>query len=320
MYNALLGGVDLEGHSFCYTNPLINTERTLWHVCPCCVGNIPRTLLMMPTWTYVKSENGIYVNMFVGSRIHVGKVGGTQVEMVQKTDYPWKGTVAITVNPEQKKNFSVFVRVPNRTTSKLYEESPALNGLRSLKLNGESIQPHIQKGYAVITREWHAGDRIEFELPMEPQRVTADERVRADLGSAALKYGPLIYNVETADQQNIEQKLSDEPLHAEWKPDLFGGVIVLTGKWENGSPMTAIPNYARMNRAGAPHEYLGDPDINYAPGSTTGSGAKTPSKAPTVAAPASPVIVTSSAGAGNTIPADNRRYGRETRVDSKVWI
>ena len=46
MYNALLGGVDLEGRSFCYTNPLINTERTLWHVCPCCVGNIPRTVLM----------------------------------------------------------------------------------------------------------------------------------------------------------------------------------------------------------------------------------------------------------------------------------
>ena len=50
MYNALLGGVALDGKSFCYTNPLVNTQRTLWHTCPCCVGNIPRTLLMMPTW------------------------------------------------------------------------------------------------------------------------------------------------------------------------------------------------------------------------------------------------------------------------------
>ena len=100
MYNALLGGVALDGKSFCYTNPLINTERALWHVCPCCVGNLSRTLLMIPTWTYVKDSTGLYVNMFVGSRIHVGQVAGTDVEVVQKTDYPWNGAVSITVNPE----------------------------------------------------------------------------------------------------------------------------------------------------------------------------------------------------------------------------
>ena len=59
MYNALLGGVDLEGKNFYYTNPLINTERAQWHVCPCCVGNIPRTLLMIPTWTYAKDNTGL---------------------------------------------------------------------------------------------------------------------------------------------------------------------------------------------------------------------------------------------------------------------
>jgi hypothetical protein len=83
MYNALLGSVDLEGKNFCYTNPLINTTRTSWHVCPCCVGNIPRTLLMIPTWSYVKGRDGVYVNLFIGSRVNVGKVAGTDVEMVQ---------------------------------------------------------------------------------------------------------------------------------------------------------------------------------------------------------------------------------------------
>ena len=92
MYNALLGGVALDGKSFCYTNPLVNTQRTVWHVCPCCVGNIPRTLLMMPTSACVKDKTGLYVNLFVGSRIRVGKIAGTNVEMVQKTDYPWKGS------------------------------------------------------------------------------------------------------------------------------------------------------------------------------------------------------------------------------------
>ena len=223
MYNALLGGVALDGKSYCYTNPLINTERALWHVCPCCVGNIPRTLLMIPTWTYVKDKTGLYVNMFVGSRIKVGQVAGTDVEMVQKTDYPWKGSVSITVNPEQAKTFSVYVRIPNRTTSKLYTDSPVVSGVKSFAVNGQEMTPKIRKGYAVVTREWKAGDRIELELPMEPQRVVADQRIKADAALVALKYGPLVYNVETPDNQNIDRKIGDAPLRTKWQPDLLGG-------------------------------------------------------------------------------------------------
>ena len=84
--------------------------------------------------------------------------------------------------------------------------------------------------------------------------------------------------------------------------------------------MLAIPNYARMNRVGPPREYPGDRSVNYAPGATTSTGARLPGKAPTVAAPASPVILTPTGGAGNSAPADDRRYGRNTPLDSKVWI
>ena len=320
MYNALLGGVALNGVSYCYTNPLVNTQRALWHVCPCCVGNIPRTLLMMPTWAYVKSKDALYVNMFVGSRIHVGEVAGTKVEMIQKTDYPWNGSVAITVNAEQAKAFSVYVRIPNRHTSKLYTESPSIQGFTRFTVNGRLLAPRIEKGYAVVTREWKAGDRIEIELPMEPQRVVADERIRADLGSVALKYGPLVYNVETADHQEIDQPLGDSPLKAEWRPDLLGGVMVLTGRWKDGSPMLAVPNYARMNRVGSPPEYPGDPDVDYAPGATTSTGGTTASSTTRTAAPPTPAIVTANRGAGNTTPAEGGRRGSGPRIESKVWI
>ena len=264
MYNALLGGVALDGKSYCYTNPLVNTERAEWHVCPCCVGNLSRTLLMVPTWTYVKDNSGLYVNMFVGSRIHVGEVAGTGVEVIQQTDYPWKGSVAITVNPEKAQTFSVYVRIPNRTTSKLYHDSPALSGVKRFLLNGESLRPEIRKGYAVVTREWRAGDKIELELPMEPQRVTADPRIKADAQLVALKYGPLVYNAEKVDNQDIERKIGDAPLNTVWKPFLLGGVMVITGKWSDGSDLIAIPNYARMNRVGPAHPYPMEEEVNSA--------------------------------------------------------
>jgi uncharacterized protein len=157
---------------------------------------------------------------------------------------------------------------------------------------------------------------------MEPQRVQADTRIKADLGAIALKYGPLIYNVETADRQNIEQQLSDGQLKAEWRPHLLEGTVVITGTWKDGAPMMAIPNYARMNRVGPPAEYLGDTNVNYAPGATTSNGSVTPNRGANKDAPATPASVTAQTGSGDagihgTI---NARTGSAVQVLSKVWV
>jgi len=95
---------------------------------------------------------------------------------------------------------------------------------------------------------------------MEPQRVTPDPRIAADRNLVALTYGPLVYNVERADNHNIERKPGDVPLRTEWRPDLLGGVMVITGKWADGSDLVAVPNYARMNRVGSPPEYPTEDD------------------------------------------------------------
>ncbi len=249
MYNALMGSLDLEGKNFYYTNPLSSYEaRDDWHVCPCCVGNIPRTLLMLPTWTYVTGDNAIYVNLYIGSTINVERVAGTDVQMIQKTEYPWKGNVGITVNPKVSKEFTVYVRVPNRTTSELYKPDKEVNGLKWLKVNGQMIKINVVKGYAAITRKWKAGDKIELEMPMEVQRFTADDRIESNKGRVALRYGPLVYNVEKADQQDLTKSISKAPLAVEWRNDLLDGVMVIKGTWADGTPLTAIPNYARDNR------------------------------------------------------------------------
>lgn len=255
MYNALLGATDIDGHHYTYTNPLINTERYAWHDCPCCVGNIPRTLLMMPTWAYAKSPQGLFVNLFAGSRIDVGEVAGTRVEMVQETDYPWAGTVAITVNPAAPRRFALHLRVPDRTTSELYASTPEVSGLRRLAVNGSEVRAPVVNGYAVIEREWKAGDRVDLELPMAVQRIVSRDVVAATKGKVALRYGPLIYNSEAADRQRLDVPLGNAPLATAWRGDLLNGVMTITGQWADGAPMLAVPNYARMNRAGPSPEF-----------------------------------------------------------------
>jgi DUF1680 family protein len=230
MYNALLGSIDFEGKHFYYTNPLTAyAVRDAWHVCPCCVGNIPRTLLMIPTWTYVKGDDGVYVNLYIGSTINVEKVCGTDVEMVQQTDYPWKGKVTIIVNPRQSKTFTVYVRVPNRKTSVLYTPIPELNSLQSLSVNGTNLPVSPVNGYIAINRQWKKGDKIQLEIPLEVQQITADERIEADRGRVAFRYGPLIYNVEKVDNPVIDQPIGSGSFTAVWRPDLFNGCVAIKG-------------------------------------------------------------------------------------------
>jgi hypothetical protein len=271
LYNALLGSIDLEGRNFYYQNPLDSgLPRYPWHVCPCCVGNIPRTLLMLPTWMYAKSPDGIYVNLFIGSAANVENVAGTDVEMVQSTDYPWDGKALLTVNPKTPSRFSLRIRLPNRSVSKLYAGVPEADGIESIRINGAAVKLPVEKGYAVIARTWKAGDSVELVFPLKAQRVRGIDFIAATRDRVALRYGPLVYNIEQVDGDITRILPPDSPLTPEWRGDLLGGVMVLKGVFADGGPMTAIPHYVRNNRGPLPD-----------PAAAVGSGARPAPRPPT---------------------------------------
>jgi DUF1680 family protein len=190
--------------------------------------------------------------------VKVDHFAGTSIQMVQTTDYPWSGNVSLTVNPEASKRFTMKIRIPNRSVSQLYTLTPNCDGITSIAVNGSPFTPVAQNGYAVITRDWKAGDKIDLVLPMKVQRVKASRQVTADAGRVALRCGPLIYNLESVDQ-NLNSVLSpNSVLSTEWKANLLGGVMVIKGAYADGTPMTAIPNYARLNRGGRSIVWLKD--------------------------------------------------------------
>jgi hypothetical protein len=168
--------------------------------------------------------------------------------MVQKTDYPLSGKVTLIVNPEEEKTFSLFLRVPDRSTSTLYKPSPLVQGLKSVLVNGKTVPQKIVNGYAEINRKWKSGDIVEIEMPLSVQTITPDERIEANRGRIALRYGPMIFNVEKADQPDIEKYIGMGPLTAKWRGDILDGVLTIEGTWNDGTPLIAIPNYARNNR------------------------------------------------------------------------
>jgi DUF1680 family protein len=252
LYNEVLGSLDDQANNIFYPNPLNSgAARSSWTGVPCCYGNAARTLFQMPSWLYARTSNSVYVNLFIGSSVTIPDISGTTVQMVQNTSYPWSNSVAIIVNPSTPANFTLYIRIPNRTFSALYTSTPAISGLTSIQLNGSALTPLISNGYASINRTWTAGDEVDLVLPMAIQRVRASNKVNADAGLVALQYGPLIYNIESVDQDITQVLSSSAPLSTQWNGSLLGGLMQVTGTFNNGSKLTAIPNYARLNRGGS---------------------------------------------------------------------
>jgi len=254
LYNNVLGAIELSGENFFYQNPLAAERgRYPWHGCPCCVGNIPRALIAIKDLTYSLSaeRDTLWVNHFVAGEGTIEDVAGTSLRIEQQTEYPWQGDVAIILHPESAAEFALKVRVPDRGESALYTPRPDRKDQVATKLNGEQVQNvEVVDGYATLRRKWEPGDRVDVSLPMDVQRVYADERVEADRGRVALQRGPLVYNIEDPDHGDHCRSVvvkPDAPLKAVWKEDLLGGVMAIVR--EDGS-LLAVPNYVRLNRGG----------------------------------------------------------------------
>ena len=269
LYNGVLSGISLSGDKFFYPNPLTSFgqhERTPWFTCACCPPNVARVLASVPGYFYAASDDKVYVNLFAQGTGRL-RAGGTDLEIVQTTEYPWKGDIRIEVKPEKAAELTLAVRVPgwalNRPVpSDLYAYAEAAGAAPVLKLNGEPVELRIDKGYALVGRTWRAGDVVELSLPMPVRRVAANEAVEEDRGRVAVERGPLVYCAEWPDNLGRVSNLvlpDGSALVAEARPDLLGGVVVIKGEGEALSEkagkvvtekkaVTLIPYYAWANR------------------------------------------------------------------------
>ena len=255
LYNNVVGTMDTAGNNYEYTNPLDqNFARGNWNTCPCCVGNFPRTILTMPSWMYSKNANSLYVNLYVGSVVTFNNVfGSTGVTLTQVTNYPWDGTVTLTVSPTTPTNFTLYVRSPQRSVSTAYSSTPSSDGISALDVNGSAVSTTPIKGYVAINRTWSAGDVVHITMPLNVQRIKAISNITADAGRVALQRGPIIFNIESVDHGNVDPTTlilpPANPLTATWDGSLLGGCYKITGNFTTRA-LLAVPNYKRNNRGG----------------------------------------------------------------------
>jgi DUF1680 family protein len=272
LYNGALAGLSLPGNSYTYVNPLDapnGNARWSWNGCPCCPPMFLKLMGAMPGYIYAQDKNGVYVNLFVGSKAQI-HYGSRNVVLKQTTDYPWQGAVKITVESAPADEFDLHIRIPSwcqapTSSDDLYHAANRpQDGAARLKLNGKMVEnAEVVRGYATVHRRWKSGDVVQLTLEMPVQQVRANAHVEADKGRVALMRGPLVYCFESADNSGAVQNLVIPPgteFSPEYRSSLLGGVTVLQataiGVFRTPANevrplpyhVTATPYYANANR------------------------------------------------------------------------
>ena len=225
LYNAALAGISLDGEEYFYVNPLADRgthRRQRWFRCACCPPNIARLLASMPGYIYSLSSKGVWVHLYVQSRVSLD-MNGTSVEIVQKTRYPWDGNVKIYVQPEDESSFSIFLRIPG------WSRKP------KVLVNDQPVNQPIKTGeYLEIRRLWRFGDRVQLVFPMPIERIVCHPYVMENHDRTALRRGPLVYCVEQVDNPDCDVwdlvLPTDSGLEARWEPNLLNGVVAISGE------------------------------------------------------------------------------------------
>ena len=278
LYNGLISGVGLDGKSFFYTNAMqikhstmhggAENARSGWFTCSCCPTNMTRLLPSLPGYMYAQKGNSIFINLFANSTANLD-VDGKPVTIIQQNNYPWQGQLSFTISPKSSQEMTMMIRIPGwarniAIPSDLYSFYQNKAGSVAITLNGRPVEYKLENGYAVITRAWKKGDKIEMVLPMEVQKIAANEKVKDDIGKVALQRGPLVYCAEWVDNKGKTSNLilpGNTSFTAEFDGDLLNGITVLKGtsvavvtdttKYTVQTieqPFIAIPYYAWANR------------------------------------------------------------------------
>ncbi len=116
--------------------------------------------------------------------------------MSETTEYPFRGAVRITLNPTAAVAFPLRLRIP------------AWAAGAAVQVNGKTVDPRTESGWAKLEQTWNPGDTIELDLQMSP-RVKTGYR-----NSVSIERGPLVFSYPITESW---VKLRTRGMTADWQ-------------------------------------------------------------------------------------------------------
>jgi len=264
LYNASAVGMGLNGESYLYNNPLEvhgGITRKAWYAVPCCPSNLSRTYASLGKYIYAAGQDGVWVHQYIGSRAEINSGGAQTIQIESKL--PWAGKVRIQTATLTPAEFSLHLRLPSWADAKpaivlnqAGKRQPLQADLVSQGENptneptAQGFDPR-QSRFLKLRRAWAAGDVVEIDFGMQIRQHKALPQVKGHAGKVALSCGPLVYCLESLDNPGVDifsVRMGSEAMQREYRPDLLGGIYVLTAKSQNNQPLTFIPYALWGNR------------------------------------------------------------------------
>jgi len=233
LYNSVLSGVDLNGKDFFYTNPLRqqydapvklrwSRTRVPFVTSFCCPPNVVRTVASVSNYAYGVSENTVWVNLYGSNTFATKLANGSDVRLVQQTNYPWNGDIRIRLAECGAEPPALRLRIPGWAKA------------ATLKIDGKPAEITLTPGtYAAIERT-SRGMTVELSLDMPAQLIESHPLVEETMNQVAVKRGPIVYCLESNDlPSDISLSNIRVPSDVKWKPRhsaaLLDGVTTLEG-------------------------------------------------------------------------------------------
>jgi hypothetical protein len=168
----------------------------------CCTANFHQgwpklvsSLFMLSGTQESNSQDGLVAAVYAPCEART-ILRGTPVHLVEETNYPFDGSVRITVNPSSPVAFPFQFRIPGWAAG------------ATILVNGKSEPTPSPASFARIDRTWKSGDRVEIKFPMLP-RVS-----RWFNNSVAIERGPIVFSYGIGEDW---VKLRDRGMTADWQ-------------------------------------------------------------------------------------------------------
>jgi len=131
------------------------------------------------------ADNGLAAVLYAPSAVEASVAGGALVRISEETAYPFGEHIDLTVSVRTPVSFPLYLRIPGWA---------ARAGIR---LNGREVAGDFRGGrYAILSRIWRPGDRVQITFPMEI-RIT----VWPGVGNAvSVRRGPLWYSLKIGER------------------------------------------------------------------------------------------------------------------------
>ncbi len=172
-------------------SPGLENDGTLLSYSPyavyrCCQHNVAHG------WPYfaenlwlATADSGLCASLYGSNSVEANVAGGKSVHIQEVTEYPFSGSVMMSMKMKGSVRFPLYLRIPRWAWG------------ASLKINNKPVKIDAAPlSYVIVERSWKSGDQIVLDLPME----LSVRRWTENKNAATVDYGPLSFSLKIGEQ------------------------------------------------------------------------------------------------------------------------